>query len=1061
MGVVEFRLLGPVELWAHGAAIPLPALKMKQLYAVLLWEAGRPVSSSVLIDRIWGDFPPAKEAASLQSNVSKLRTCLKLCGDPSISLDQISMGYRLHVPIDCIDKIQFERTVSLALGTAKRGENSEAIRLLRSAEALVRGEEPLAGLPGAWAAEKRAELGEQIREATVQRIILQVKEGDTHAALPELRQLATKHEFDESILELLMRALRAAGRTTDALDAYALFQARLSDQKGLDPRAPLKRLQEELLRDGGAPAAVSRPPTTLGSTRTVVPSTLDRDPLNFVGRRKDVEAITAEIDSQLAAGLSVVFAIDGLPGIGKTTLALHLAHRLRGRCPDGALQLHMRGHDEHLSPTDPETALGLLLAMLGAEPRQIQYAGSLDLAITLWRRHTAGKRLLLFLDDAADAEQITPLIPPGTGNVVLVTARNRLTGLSEATRHPLEAMRDEEGARLFLDAARMGPTTDPALRDVVAACAGIPLALSVAGNTLRTRPAWSIGDLREHFASIRTAQMRKPDAITAPLFRVISTSYRDLPEFERVLLRRLSLNPGPRIPLRAAAVLADAEPSETEAALFNLVEQNLVMEPEHRHYQLHDMMRTFAAHARETEESPEESEAAANRLMYYTIGAVDSATKLVYPYRHATFSSQASDRDFPDGFGFSDHQQAARWLESENGWLRIAVEYWFANGHPREAATLVNLLSRFLDRKNLWKEAVALHESSLAVWRDCESTLGQAQTLNDLAAAHWRLGAIDAALGCAEQALSLWGALEDANGRAEALLQLGRVRHAQHRNDAAIDCFIRCARHWRSVDEKLNAASALQHLSAARFEAGQHKEAIATIEEALELAQTGEDPAIRCNCLNSLGVFLIHLGDHARAEPYYQEALRLADQIGDGNRAAAFAMNLAECLVRLERPENALPLLERAYEAFTKVGDQYRLTSTLIAQAEAHLCLRRTRSAQALIDTAAVLAEQFGDPMQLARVHVAYGRIFAAGGKDPAALHAFRLALGFADEAHIPYLQGIAHRGIGDIHELMGRADAARQSWHRALAAYGDVPQSPEVEVLRQKLGTGEAGAAA
>lgn len=1057
---MEFRLLGAVELWAHGAEIPLPALKLKQLYAVLLWDAGRPVSNSMLVDRLWGDFPPAKEAASLQANVSRLRTCLKLCGDPSISLDPISMGYRLRVPIECIDKVQFERTVVLARDTARRGDTTEAIRLLRSAEALVRGEEPLAGLPGEWAAERRTELGEQIREALVQRITLQLKMGETHTVLPELRQLAAKHEFDESILELYMRALRAVGRTTDALDAYALFHARLSDQKGLDPRVQLKRLHEELLRDDTARATPTRPSATLAPSRAAPPDTLGRDPLNFVGRRDDVEAIMAEIDGQLAAGTSVVFAIDGMPGIGKTTLALHLAHRLRGRCPDGAMQLHMRGHDEHQSPTDPETALGLLLAMLGAEPRQIQRAGSLDLAITLWRKHTAGKNLLLFLDDAADAEQIAPLIPNGPGNVVLVTARNRLTGLSEATRHPLEAMRDEEAGQLFLAKARMAPTTDPALHGVVAACGGIPLALAVAGNTLRTRPAWSIRDLVDHFASVRTSHMRKPDAIAAQLFRVISTSYRDLPELERVLLRRLSLNPGLRTHLHMAAVLADAEPSDTEAALFNLVEQNLLIDSEHRHYQLHDMMRIFAAYACETEEAPEELEAASNRLMYFTIGAVDAATKLVYPYWHAALTDSANDRDFPDGFGFSDHQQAARWLDSEKDWLVTVIEYWFANGHPQEAATLVNLLSRFLDRKNLRKEAVALHGRSLAAWRDCGNVLGQAQTLNDLAAAHWRLGASDSALDCATRALDLWAALGNADGRAGALLQLGRAHHAQHRHAAAIDCFTQCARHWRSMDERQNAGSALHHLSTAQFDAGLHKDAITTLEEALELAETGDDPEVRCNCLNSLGVFLVHLGDHARAEHCYQQALRLADQIGNGNRAAAFAMNLAECQVRLERPEYALPLLERAYETFSTLDYQHYLTITVITQAEAHLGLRRIRSAQALIDTAAVQAEQSGDPMPLARVHVVYGRIFAASGDHPAALRAFRLALGFADEANVPYMQGVAHRGIGDLYELMGRADVARHHWRRALAVYDGVP-SPEVEALRLKLGLDGAGAAA
>lgn len=1056
---MEFRLLGPVELWAHGRQIPFPSTKVKQLYAALLWDAGKLVPTTMLIRRVWGENAPPRELASLQANASKLRRALAECDDPTIKLTQISMGYRLVVPTECIDRNQFERTVSLAEAAADRGDIHEAIRLLRSAEALVRGEEPLGGLLGRWAAEMRAELEERIREVAIRRIRWQLKLGDTHAVLPELRRLATKHEFDEVILDLLLRTLRAVGRTTDALDAFAIFQARLRAEKGLEPRIPLKRLHEQLLRDEPAPAS-AKPSAAAAPTRPLPPDTLDRDPPSFVGRSQDLETITAEIDSQLAAGASVVFAIDGMPGVGKTTLALHLAHRLRGHCPDGVIQLHLRGHDEHQPPTDPETALGLLLGMLGAEPQQIQRAGNLDLAIALWRKNTAGKRLLLLLDDAADAEQVAPLIPKGTGNVVLITARNRLTGLPEATRHPLEPMPDEEAGRLFVHSARMSPTTDPALRDVVAACGGFPLALAVAGNAFRTRPAWSISDLAEHLANARTARIRKPDAIIGPLFRVFFTSYRDLPEFERTLLRRLSLNPGLRTHLRAAAALVDAEPSETDSALFNLVEQNLVMEPERHHYQLHDMMRIFAAHACATEESPEDLENAASRLMYYTVGAVDAATRLFHPHRHAMLTELSKDQKSRDGFGFSDLKQATRWLDTEQGWLRTAIEYWFGNGHPQEAATIVNMLSRYLDRKNLWKASIALHESSLAAWRTSGNLVGEAHTLIDMAAAHWRLGAYDSALDCATNALELWTTLDDANGSADALLQMGRAHHGQHHHTEAIDAFRRCARHWRDVGDNQTAAVALQHLSAAEFDAGHHKEALATVEEALEFAERCNDLAIRCNCLNNLGVFFVRLGDHAHAEHYYERALRLADQIGDTNRIAALALNLAVCQIRLNRPDGALPLLDRAYETFSRLDDRYFLTSTLIAQAEAHLGLGRDRDAQAIIDSAAVPAEQFGDPMQLARVHIAYGRIFISADDQPAALRAFRLALGFARKVHVPYMQSIAYRNIGDLYELMDKADAARRCWRRALSGYGDLV-SPEVELLRRKLGLdAETGAA-
>lgn len=1044
---MEFRLLGPVELWTHGEEIALPTPKVQHLLAALLWDAGRLVPTSTLEHRIWGEDAPPKIASSIQSNVSKLRKCLEQCGDPTVDVRQISIGYRLLIPNECIDKVQFERTVSLADSARQRGNAAEAVRLLRSAESLVRGEEPLAGLPGRWAAEKRAELDEQIRKATVDRITLQIKSGDIEAVLPELRRLATKYEFDEAILEQFMRTLSTVGRTTEALDAYTLFAARLRD-KGLEPRSTrLKQLHVELLR---SEPSSTRQPTAPPTSRTPPPNTLDRDPSTFVGRSQDIDAITAELDAQLAAGTSVVLAIDGMPGIGKTTLAVHLAYRLISRCPDGALQLHLRGHDEYQSPTDPETALGLLLGMLGVEPGRIQRAGGLDYLISLWRKHTSGRRLILLLDDAADATQILPLVPASAGNVVLVTSRNRLTGLAEASRHPLEPMPDQDAAELFISAARISPTSDPALRDVVAACAGFPYALAVAGSSLRTLPAWTLADLAEYLAGTLSSRPHKPDSVISPLFRVFSTSYRGLPELERVLLRRLSLNPGSRIHFRAAAALADADAGDTDCALLNLVEKNLLNASSRRSYVLHDMMRAFSRYACDVEEAPDELAAAADRLVRYTLRTAARATRLYHPHRHVVLADLGEESDNRHDFGFADVKQATAWLDAEHDWLRTIAEHWFANGRATAAAALAHMLARFLDRRSLWRESAALHEEAVRAWRECGDRVGQAHALTDLAMSHWRLYKFDSAMECATEAVDLWSGFADPQGLADALLQVGRV-YSTHNYAAAIASLTECVRLREAGHDAQTQAVALQHLAAALFDSGGYEEGVASVERALELARSVPDVTIERNCVNSLGDFWFDLGDHAKAEAFYRQALVLADQAGDSRGAAIVLVNLSECVTLRHHAEAALPLLDRALETFEALGDVLRQTNVLIVQARAHLELGRLNSAATLIDSAAAMAERSAEPFQLARIHLVYGHLATADGSSAAAIAAFRQALEHAVAAGTPFLEAAVLRVLGDAEARVNGGSQARRHWRRALLLHQTM-QTPETDLLRARL---------
>lgn len=1127
---MEFRLLGPVELWVRGAQQVLPSTKLKQLLAALLWDVGQMVSTQTLVRRLWDEDAPPHELASLHSNVSRLRGRLAQAEDPGVKLEHISLGYRLLVPNEAIDLVQFKRESAAARAAVEAGRIDDAIRLLRAAESLVRGE-PLSGLPGNWARDTRGQLDEETREVTLQRIELQlnVRPSSSRELLAELHRLAAEREFDESVLDLRMRALHLAGRTTEALLAYNSFRTRLREHSGLDPGVTSQRIYQQLLHDesegvggtrstrgtpdlrgtrgirdttslvtpstaGGAspplttssassipasstalssmsstssseaPTAETRRPPAGASPPTAArpsppPSTLDRDPPGFVGRQHDIEAISAEIDRQWESDAPVVCVIDGMPAIGKSTLALFLAHRLRDRCPDGAFQLNLRSHDERRSPTTAETALDLLLSMLGVdpEPAGARQAAGLDRSMARWRKAIAGKRLLLVLDDVSEPEQIQPLLPTGRGCIVLITARTRLPGLPDAIRHPLHPLEVRDSVKLFLNSARMAPTSDPALSNIVRSCGGIPLAVSVAGNAMRAHQSWSLSDVAEELVGTHGSQQL--DSIIAPaLYRSFATSYRDLPEFERKLFRRLSLNPGSRIHQHAAATLVDASASETHNALYNLVEQNLLEEPVRRYYRMHDMVRLYAAHVCEIDEEPAERDRAADRLVRYTLAAVDAAARLYHPYRHVCLmpiddaAAPGEDRRRALGLGFTDAKQAGVWLESEQEWLRTVAEHWFFHGRAAEAATLVHMLARYMDRTSRWKEILPLHEASLRHWRNAEDEVGEAHALIDLAVARWRLGAADQALEHAHAALSISARLGDPGVEADALLQIGRVHHSKHNHGAAIEALKRCAELRREDADLAGLASALHHLGTAEFDAGHYLQSVATVEQALGFARAAQDIAIERNCVNSLGTFCLRLDDHQQARFHYQWALELATQMGDRPREADVAFNLGECEMLLNRPETAGPLLERAFEIFETLGDLSSQADVMIVQAQVQLELGRAQSARATLDAAASMCESVGDPLQLSHVHMAYGHFYLASGDYHIAMQAYRQAGSFGRLADNSIMQARAEHRIGDIYERFGKIETARRHWHKGLLFYGEGFPSPATDVLREKL---------
>ena len=1060
---MEFRLLGQVELWAQGRRIDLGPTKIQLLLAVLLLQAGDPVPFDTLVRCVWGEAVPAKVAASVQANLSRLRRRLELGGDSGVALDHVTaIGYKLIVPKEQVDVYEFKRLINLSRSAVDKGERDRAIELLRAAEQLVRGE-PLAGLPGPWAQVAREGLQEYQRDATLTRIGLQLQQDDPRTLIGELRELAGRHRFDEAVAALLMRALHAAGRTADALAEYKAISRRLREELGIDPHRALKDVHQMLLRDEDVPqharshlvrpqqATQLAPLVPTAEPTPQAPNTLERDPPGFVGRQHDLEILEKEITDQLNSGQSVLCVIDGMPGVGKSALALHLAHILRRHCPDAALQVHLRGHDMNQRPTTPEAALGSLLSTLRVDAKQVQLAGGLDHAIALWRRRTSERRILLLLDDAASADQIRPLIPGGVGSIVLVTARKHLPDLPDALRHTLPVMRTSDARDLFLRAAQLPSTEDPAVNAVVAVCDRLPLALSIAGAFLPMQRSWSVADLAEHLS--RSLASPESDTFRAPLDTTFETSYRNLGELPSRLFRRLSLYPDSRISLPAAAALAGAPIPDTDLALAVLVDHHLLSEPQRHRYRMHDLLRGFAAHAVVRDDTDSDRHSADDRLMRYTLTAVDRATARFHPSRQDGFTTELTAPTSPYAPLFHDAQQAAAWLDAEQASLRAVIEYWHHNGRSYEAAALSRLLAMYLDRRSLWKESIPLHENALSTWTRRNQRAGQAYALTDLATARWRLGALEQARHYGDTALALWRALGDTDGQADALLQLGRVHYNMHRLADAINSYQQSVKLRQTMHDRHGQAVSLYHLGAALFDTGQYSSGIAHTQRALELARTTHDDAVERNCINNLGEFYHQCGEHEEAEACYQQALTLALQLGDTRNIAVAALNLGDTSTRLGHPEEALPLLDKALEQFRKLENLIGETNTLLAQARAHLPLGHNELALTLLNQATTMAEQIGDPFQLTNAHLTAGSVHLAGQDQPAALTAYQLALGSARTAGMPLLQAAAHHGIGDVFEESNRHAAARNHWQRAVALYDPV-QTKRTDLLRERLGT-------
>ena len=394
------------------------------MLALLLLAGGRVVPAEYLAEVLWRGAPPPGAAKTLRSYVSRLRSLL----GPDAALAGQGGGYVITVQPDQLDAARFERLVGAGRDALGRGEAAAAAGRFGEALALWRGR-ALADVSEVEPLALEAARLEELRLVAVEgRIEADIERGLAAEVTGELEQLVAEHPVRERMWRLLVLALYRAERQADALAAYRRARAVLAGELGIEPGEELRQLEQAVLRQEVPP------PATAAVTRA-----LPRDVASFTGRGAELGRLLGDLAAAATGGVVGICAIGGMAGIGKTTLAVHAAHQLAERFPDGQLFLPLYAHTPGQRPVDPADALASLLLAAGVGAGQIP--PGVEARAARWRDYLAGKKVLLVLDDAAGHEQVRPLLPGTAGSLVLITSRRRLAALEDAAVISLDTLR--------------------------------------------------------------------------------------------------------------------------------------------------------------------------------------------------------------------------------------------------------------------------------------------------------------------------------------------------------------------------------------------------------------------------------------------------------------------------------------------------------------------------------------------------------------------------------------------------------------------------------------------
>ena len=896
---MDVRLLGPVEVWAAGRAVPAGPPRQRAVLAAIATDVGHPVPIDTIVDRVWGDSPPDRVRHALYVHMARVKVVIATAAagsGTSARLARRSRGYVLDADPDCVDTHRFRALVARAGDPACSAAARPA--LLRQALDLWRGT-PLGDLPGDWAAHLRAGWQQARLDAAIAWADAEIAAGAAGNAVPALTELAGAYPLVESLAAALMRALSAAGRPADALDRYRRIRTRLVEELGIEPGPELTDLHQTVLSGRSIVSPAGRMP--------VVPAQLPPMISAFTGRVTEL----ATLDGWAAPSL---VAIMGTAGVGKTALAVHWAHQVADRYPDGQLYVNLRGYGP-ATPMRPAEALRGFLDAYGVSAQRIPSSEADQAA--LYRSVLAGRRVLVLLDNARDAEQIRPLLPASVGCLTVVTSRQQLGGLvavDGAQPLPLDVLPPMEARAILI--RRLGPTrvaAEPdAVDEIVGRCGRLPLALTVAAARALLSPDRPLSTLAAELADHRSRlDMLGDDDPAADVRAVFSWSYGALDLAAARLFRLLGLYPGPDI--SAAAVTSLAGQASTEA-LAGLVDASLATRSPSGRVALHDLLRAYARELAVADGA--EATAAVHRLLDHYLHTGCAAMYALGAKRRPLDLPASLPGVEPEGIDGA--AAATSWFTAERDALLGAIPLAVDAGADRTAWQLGWAVTPYLLRRGLWPDLVTAMTTALSAARRAADVRGQAAALRDLARAEIQLGEYATAEDHLLESIEV--AADDPVGRGYTRLALAYVHERLGRRADAVASARSGYDAFRESGDDGGAAVALNAIGWHEALRGNYEEALRCCHGALPILRRLDNRHGEAGTLDSLGYIHHQRAEYAEAKRYYTEAVELYRAAGDRHAETAVLTHLGEMYEAAGDPAAARHAWRRALAILDDLG---------------------------------------------------------------------------------------------------------------------------------------------
>ncbi|MEU0797300.1 BTAD domain-containing putative transcriptional regulator [Amycolatopsis sp. NPDC005961] len=938
---MEFHVLGQVEVAVDGRVIGLGGPKPRTLLALLAVNAGHVVPLEQVIDAIWGEDPPDQARAAVYTYVSALRRALAGGGDPDV-LARSGGGYRLAVDLDQVDLHVFTRDLSAGRRARAAGEPGRASALIRDALAAWRGT-ALGGTQGRWAENERARL-EELRVAALEdRVDVDLETGEGEPLVPELTSAVAAHPLRERLRAQLMLALHQSGRRGDALACYQDGRQTLLGELGLEPGPVLQAAHERVLRDEHDPPAGR--PRPEGRR---VPSQLPFDIADFTGRAREVAELTRKL-SEAAAG-SRLCAVYGKPGSGKSTVAAHVAHRVREHFPDGQLYASLRG--VQVVRADPAEVLAGFLRALGVPDQDVP--ARLEERAQLYRTMLADRRILVVLDDASDERQVRPLLPGGHTCAALVTSRERLGAVGGATHLHLPVLDEREALELLsrvVGGTRVAEQPEAA-RELVRLCGNLPLAVRIAGARLAARPQWKVGKLTERLRG----QHRILQELTLGDLEVrgsLFLSYDGLDERERTALRRLGLLDVSSFGAWVAAPLLGCDGHEAEKVVERLVDAQLldvstVDDGGAARYQIHDLTRAFARERGEAEETADDVQAVTARAAECWLELVELAGRQA---PHVPAETGALVRYLDPARIDEILTDPDAWFDAEQTGLVGVVERVSGLDLTDVATRLAAALcSSVFAVRNLFGQWWRTHNAALAAARRTGDRTGEARLLSGLGWLRYEQDRFDESIAYHEQALAAYELGGDRHGQAMSRLDLSTVQCEYGQFAQARQSLDLAVPELRELGEEQAVVQALHGLGRVLTEQGELDGALVAVElAAAGYAKTG-DATSRAVALRSVSLVHRAAGRLGEAARYGQEAVDLLRDVGDPLMSAYAVQALAKVRIRQGRGEEVRDAMRACLATCHEMQDGFGQGLMLRTLGELELAAGRFPEARAHLE---------------------------------------------------------------------------------------------------------------